>query len=87
MKPLLGYGSKREHHLKCDGFTPKNAKNGKNRPPAGTWKVGPRCDTGRFEASIYPYNYPEELGAIPDFDRTSNSLGLPLSSLRGRKNG
>ena len=39
---------------------------------AGTWKVGPRFDTGRFEASIYPYNYPEELGAIPDFVRTSN---------------
>ena len=31
-----------------------------------------RFDTGRFEASIYPYNYPEELGAIPDFNRTSN---------------
>ena len=48
---------------------------------------GPRFETGRFEAFIYPYNYPEELGAIPDFDRTSNSLPLPLSSLRGRTMG
>ena len=43
---------------------------------------GPRFETGRFEAFIYPYNYPEELGTIPDFDRTSNFLPLPLSSLR-----
>ena len=57
------------------------------KPAKITLPVGPRFETGRFEAVIYPYNYPEELGAIPDFDRTSNSLGLPLSSLRGRKNG
>ena len=70
MKPLLG---QREHHLKCHWFYAKKAKKRQESTPAGTWKVGPRFDTGRFEASIYPYNYPEELGAIPDFDRTSNS--------------
>eukprot|EP00964_Phaeocystis_antarctica_P060255 scaffold35916_cov68-Phaeocystis_antarctica.AAC.4 len=43
--------------LRC-GLTPRSA----SCPPRRA-----------YPASIYPYNYPEELGLIPDFDRTSNS--------------
>ena len=68
VKPLWGW---RAHPLKCR-FTPKNARNGKSAP-CRDLEGGPRFDTGRFEASIYPYSYPEELGAIPNFARTPNS--------------
>ena len=37
-----------------------------------------RSETGRFEASIHPFNYPGELEAISDFDGTPDSWGLPL---------
>ena len=52
----------------------------------GTGKVGPRSETGRFEAPIHPYHYPEELGANPDFDVTSDYRDLAPNPLPDAKN-
>ena len=54
-------------------YAKKRQKRQKCTLPGLTVEGGPRFDTGRFEASIYPYSYPEELGAIPNFARTPNS--------------
>ena len=61
---------------------PKSAKIDRN----GTYKAGQRFDTGRFEAPIHPYNYPEELGPIPDFDIPSRFRAPALDPLTGAKN-
>ena len=53
----------------------------------GTEKVGPRSETGRFEAPIHPYNYPEELGANPDFDVTLDYRDLAPSPSQTPKMG
>ena len=40
-------------------------------------------ENGRFEAPIHPFNYTEELGAIPDFDVTSDFRTYLLSTSKG----
>ena len=72
VKPLL-----RQHDLKCADSTPKNAKTGKTRPYRnleGRSKVRYWSFRSLY---LYPYNYPEELGAISDSALTSTAHPIP----------
>ena len=86
-EPLFSSGASVEVAWASPGVPLKNRqKKGDKIDRNGTYKAGQRFDTGRFEAPIHPYNYPEELGPIPDFDIPSRFRAPALDPLTGAKN-